>query len=90
LWLFKGGLISIWDDGKPVSMASVTPPLARTVRVGLVYTPPEHRGRGYAASCVAAVSRAALEADASQCVLYTQLSNPQSTEGAGYYTRGHK
>jgi RimJ/RimL family protein N-acetyltransferase len=74
----EAGLISIWDDGGPVSMASVTIPLARTVRVGLVYTPPELRGRGYAASCVAALSRAALHAGASQCVLYTQLSNPQS------------
>lgn len=74
----EAGLISIWDNGKPVSMAAVTKPLARIVRVGLVYTPPEHRGRGYAASCVAAVSQAALDAGASKCVLYTQLSNPQS------------
>jgi predicted GNAT family acetyltransferase len=74
----EAGLISIWDDGKPVSMASVTKPLARTVRVGLVYTPPEHRSWGYATSCVAAVSRAALDTGALQCVLYTQLSNPQS------------
>jgi RimJ/RimL family protein N-acetyltransferase len=72
------GLISIWDDGKPVSMAAITKPVAQTVRVGLVYTPPEHRRRGYAASIVAAVSRAALRTAASQCVLYTQLSNPQS------------
>jgi GNAT superfamily N-acetyltransferase len=74
----KAGLISIWHDGGPVSMASSTAPLARTVRVALVYTPPGHRGRGYAASCVAAVSRAALEAGALQCMLFTQLSNPQS------------
>jgi RimJ/RimL family protein N-acetyltransferase len=74
----QAGLVSIWEDGKPVSMASTTTPLARTVRVGLVYTPPEHRGRGYAASCVAAVSQAALDSGASQCVLFTQLSNPQS------------
>ncbi len=74
----RAGLISIWEDGKPASMASVTIPLAGTVRVGLVYTPPEYRGRGYAASCVAAVSQGAVEAGASQCVLYTQLSNPQS------------
>jgi uncharacterized protein len=74
----EAGLISIWDDGKPVSMAFATKPLAQTVRVGLVYTSPEHRGRGYAASCVAAVSGAALQTGASQCALYAQLSNPQS------------
>jgi predicted GNAT family acetyltransferase len=74
----EAGLISIWNDGKPVSMASVTTLLSHTVRVGPVYTPPEYRGRGYAASCVAAVSQAAFDAGASQCILYTQLSNPQS------------
>lgn len=74
----EAGLISIWDDGKPVSMAAVTKPVAQTVRVGLVYTPTGNRGRGYAASCVAAVSRAALDGGALHCVLYTQLSNPQS------------
>jgi RimJ/RimL family protein N-acetyltransferase len=74
----EAGLISIWDDGESVSMASTTTPIAQTVRVGLVYTPPEHRGRGYAASGVAAVSQAAFDAGAAQCVLFTQLSNPQS------------
>jgi predicted GNAT family acetyltransferase len=74
----ESGLISIWNDGKPVSMASVTALLAHTVRIGPVYTPPEYRGRGYAASCVAAVSQTAFDAGASQCILYTQLSNPQS------------
>jgi uncharacterized protein len=74
----EAGLVSIWNDGKPVSMAVVTTLLAETIRVGPVYTPPEHRGRGYAASCVASVSQAALDAGALQCVLYTQLSNPQS------------
>lgn len=74
----KAGLISIWDDGEPVSLAAVAPMVAGTVRVGPVYTPPKCRGRGYAASCVASVSRSALDAGASQCVLYTQLSNPQS------------
>ena len=52
--------------------------LARVTRVGLVYTPPEHRRHGYAAACTAAVSQAALDAGAACCVLYTQLSNPQS------------
>jgi GNAT superfamily N-acetyltransferase len=74
----EAGLIWIWEDGKPVSMASTTTPLAGTVRVGLVYTPPENRRRGYAASCVAEISRATLDAGVLQCVLFTQLSNPRS------------
>ena len=39
-----GGLVWIWDDDVPVSMAALTPPLAGVTRVGPVYTPPEHRG----------------------------------------------
>ena len=51
------GLVWIWDDGGPVSMAALTPMLAGVTRVGLVYTPPEHRRHGYAAACTAAVSQ---------------------------------
>jgi predicted GNAT family acetyltransferase len=47
-------------------------------RIGLVYTPPEHRRRGFAAACTAGSTAAALDAGAETCVLYTQLTNPQS------------
>jgi predicted GNAT family acetyltransferase len=74
-----GGLVWIWEnDGSPVGSAAFTPPVAGVSRVGLVYTPPEHRGRGYAAACTAAVSETALRSGADRCVLYTQLSNPVS------------
>jgi predicted GNAT family acetyltransferase len=72
------GMIWIWEHHDPVSMASHTPAVAGVSRIGGVYTPPEHRGRGYATACTAAVTNAALQADAQQCVLYTQLANPQS------------
>jgi ribosomal protein S18 acetylase RimI-like enzyme len=74
----RAGMVWIWEDGKPVSIAALTIPLVQTVRVYFVYTPHTFRCRGYAASCVSAVSRTALDAGAAQCVLYTQLSNPQS------------
>jgi predicted GNAT family acetyltransferase len=48
------------------------------VRLGPVYTPPEHRGRGYGAAVTAAVSHAALDAGASYVVLFTDLANPTS------------
>jgi len=73
-----GGLVWIWEDGVPVSMAALTPPLAGVTRVGPVYTVPEHRGHGYGAACTAAVSQVGLDGGAERCVLYTQLSNPQS------------
>jgi predicted GNAT family acetyltransferase len=82
------GLIWIWEHQDPVSMASHTPAVAGVSRIGGVYTPPEHRGHGYATACTAAVTEAALQAGAQQCVLYTQLANPQSN--AIYRSLGYK
>ncbi|WP_274565153.1 GNAT family N-acetyltransferase [Streptomyces spiramyceticus] len=79
-----GGL-TLWEhEGTPVSMAGVSRPAAGTVRVAPVYTPPEQRGRGYAAAVTAAVSGAALEAGAEEVLLFTDLANPTSN---GVYQR---
>ena len=51
----------VWDDGSPRSMLGLSPAIARTVRIGPVYTPPRHRCRGYASSAVAAAASGALE-----------------------------
>ncbi len=75
----------LWEtDGKPVCLAAARPPAAGVVRIGPVYTPPEHRRRGYAGACVAEVSQRSLDAGASHCALYTDLSNPTSN---GVYRR---
>ena len=73
-----GGLVWIWHDDGPVAMAAFTPAVAGVSRIGAVFTPDEHRRRGYAAACTAAVTQAALDAGADRCILYTQLGNPQS------------
>jgi predicted GNAT family acetyltransferase len=52
--------------------------VAGVSRIGLVYTPPPQRRKGFAGACTAAVTEAALRAGAEQCVLFTQLANPQS------------
>ena len=50
--------ISLWAvDGEVVHLTAITPPAFGVCRVGPVYTPPEHRGRGYAAAAVARASR---------------------------------
>lgn len=67
----------LWDDDGPRSMAAHTEPAEGVVRVQAVYTPPEHRNRGYSGACVAALS-ARLLTRALRCMLYTDLGNPVS------------
>ena len=70
----------VWEDEdeEPVSAAGATVAVAGVVRVNFVYTPPEHRRRGYAGACVSALSAHLLATEASTCVLYAQLANPTS------------
>jgi RimJ/RimL family protein N-acetyltransferase len=73
-----GGL-TLWEaDGTQVSLAGATRAAAGMVRVGPVYTPPAHRGKGYGGAVTAAVTRAALDGGAEQVVLFTDLANPTS------------
>ncbi len=61
-------------------MLMITSPVAGVVRIMSVYTPPEHRRRGYASACVAAVSTWARAQGVDTCVLYTDLANPTSNK----------
>ena len=47
------------------------------VRVQLVYTPPEHRNKGYASACVTSLSKQ-IRDEGYRCILYTDLGNPIS------------
>jgi ribosomal protein S18 acetylase RimI-like enzyme len=72
------GLIWLWFvDGEPVSAAGHKVPAAGVARVGPVYTPPAHRGRGYGSAVTAACS-AAIRAAGAGAVLFTDLDNPTS------------
>jgi predicted GNAT family acetyltransferase len=77
-----------WEvDGEPVSMSSYGGRTPNGIRIGMVYTPPEHRRRGYATALVAEQSRWLLEHGYRLCFLYTDLSNPTSNaiyERIGY------
>lgn len=75
----------LWEDaGTPVSMAGFFRAIGSVSRVGPVYTPPQLRGRGYAAGVTHAVSEAAYAAGASEVLLFTDLANPTSN---GIYRR---
>ena len=71
------GQLYLWDDAGTVSMAGLTPPVEGVVRVQLVYTPPEYRGKGYASACVASLSKR-IRGEGYRCILYTDLGNPIS------------
>lgn len=72
------GIIFLWEDGQPVSMAAKMRPTDKGMTVGYVYTPPELRRKGYATSCVAELSRNILQSGKEFCMLYTDLANPTS------------
>jgi len=68
----------IWENGIPVSMAAKARPIRNGIRIGFVFTPAEHRGKGYATSCVASLAQNILDSGYKFCTLYTDLANPLS------------
>ncbi len=82
-----GGRSYVWDDEGPVTMVGHATRVADVNRVGPVYTPPQHRGHGYASAAVAALSQQLLDAGAQRCMLFTDLANATSNkiyEAVGY------
>jgi GNAT superfamily N-acetyltransferase len=68
----------LWEDGGPVALAGHTRKAFQGTRIGPVYTPPEHRNRGYGGAVTAAASQQALDRGAWEVVLFTDLTNPTS------------
>lgn len=82
------GVVFLWEDdrGETVHLTAANPPAYGVSRVGPVYTPREHRGRGYASAAVAEVSRRILAVGDRAC-LFTDQANPTSNkiyEAVGY------
>jgi GNAT superfamily N-acetyltransferase len=75
------GRLWFWvdDDDRPVQLTGRHLPVLGSARVGPVYTPREHRGRGYAGNAVARVTQAILDEGARPC-LYTDQANPTSNQ----------
>jgi uncharacterized protein len=66
----------LWEaDGEPVTTVGASGETPNGIRIGPVYTPPVHRGRGYASNLTAAVSQALLDEGRSFCFLYTNVAN---------------
>ena len=79
------GDVWIWEtpDGAAASVTAFNPASFGVARVGPVFTPKEHRGHGYAAAGVAAISRRLLDQGARVC-LFADEQNQTST---GVYLR---
>jgi predicted GNAT family acetyltransferase len=69
----------VWDDDGPRCLARATKPLGGVSRIGVVYSPPEWRRRGYAAACVGRLCEQVRAYEGANSVLYAQLSNAGST-----------
>jgi len=85
----EGGRLLMWTvDGVPVAQAVHTPVIAGIARIVGVYTPPEHRRHGYAASVTWAITHEAMAKGAERVLLHTDLSNP--TSNAVYQRLGYR
>ena len=80
--------LRVWEDGDRVSMCSRSRPTLHSASIGLVYTPPGLRGRGYASACVADLSQRILDSGKAFCTLFTDLANP--TSNAIYQRIGYR
>jgi uncharacterized protein len=78
----------LWEDSASVSVVSSRPLTSTSARINLVYTPPEHRRKGYATASVAALSQRLLDQGCDRCFIFTDLSNPTSNhiyQQVGYH-----
>lgn len=90
--LIRSGQLDLWVvDGDVVCMVGHRH-AAGVVRVGPVYTPPQHRNHGYARRLTYEVTASALEQpDVDHAMLFTDAANPVSNsiyQQAGYEPRG--
>lgn len=74
-----GGKAFVWErEGELVSMALKTRPMAHSITISGVYTPPESRQQGYATALVARLSQHILDLGYEFLNLFTDLENPTS------------
>jgi len=73
------GSIWLWVDatGRPVHLTGANPPAYGVARIGPVFTPVEHRGRGLASAAVWEVAARLRDAGNRVC-LFTDQANPTS------------
>jgi hypothetical protein len=95
--LLSYGGAAFWEAAaRPVAMVTTTRPVAGTVRIAIVYTPPEQRHAGYATAVMFAASRAALaglggRSQINEVVLITDTTSPdRQASRLGYQLIGER
>jgi len=74
----KAGRIAFWTvKGKPVAQAGISG-TDHVARINRVYTPPEHRERGYASAVVANLTKLQLDKGKKMSCLYADARNTQA------------
>lgn len=74
----SGGVIWVDEAGSPVSVARYKAPTFTGIRIGPVYTPPEHRRHGYGGAVTAAATQLLLDRGYAFVCLYTNAANQTS------------
>jgi uncharacterized protein len=79
--ILSRGRVYGWEvDGEFVSMANASRPTKTNITVNFVYTPFTERKKGYASSCVSALTELMLKSGFKTTSLYTDLDNPTSNK----------
>jgi predicted GNAT family acetyltransferase len=74
----SAGRLFLWDDDGPRCLARATEALGGISRIGIVFTAPRWRRRGYATACVGALCEWVRTEQGANSVLYAQLGNASS------------
>jgi predicted GNAT family acetyltransferase len=83
--------LHVWVTDEVVCVAAIGMPAEGGERIASVYTPPRHRGRGYASALVAALTEDAFDRGCAFVQLNTDVDNPTSNaiyERLGYHRAG--
>ena len=80
----------LWQNakGEYVSMAAQVRTSWNTASISRVYTPPEHRGHGYARCVTGMLSQKIMSEQQRSCNLFVDVNNPTSNyvyQSLGYY-----
>lgn len=87
--LVNENAIFVWEhEGELVSIAMKTRPIAHSISVSFVYTPPELRRQGFATALVARLSQHLLDMGYDSVTLFTDLDFP--TSNAIYQKIGYR